>query len=181
MTLKTRSCVYSLDLLDYWHRIVHDVFAGDPPDALVLCIYPGNDFQCVFPDDAFDAEERSLRDYFTKPGWTQHVIAWVNLHSKFGSYAQRALLCIGSRPSLRPRQGPKIGWTDPEVAARAAGEPALRRSRSQFLAIDEEYFRQPGRKSACVHHQRRNDEPGPVLPRHQLSMHRLIPTTVNRG
>jgi len=129
--------VSATDLLDYWHRIVHDVLPGDPPDALVLCIYPGNDFQCVFPDDAFDAEERSLRDYFTKPGWTQHVIAWVNLHSKFGSYAQRALLSIGSRPSLRPSQGPKNWWTDPEVAARAAGEPALRRSRSLFLAIDE--------------------------------------------
>ncbi len=45
--------------LDYWHRIVHDVLAGDPPRTLVLCIYPGNDFQCVFPDDAFDAERAS--------------------------------------------------------------------------------------------------------------------------
>ena len=75
--------VSATDLLDYWHRIVHDVLAGDPPDALVLCIYPGNDFQCAFPDDAFDPEDRSLRDYFKKPSWTQHLIAWVNLHSAF--------------------------------------------------------------------------------------------------
>ena len=51
---------------------------------------------------------------------------------------QRALLSIGTRPSLQPSQGPKNWWTDPEVAARAAGTPAVRRSRSLFQAIDEE-------------------------------------------
>ncbi len=130
--------VSATDLLDYWHRIVHDVLAGDPPDALVLCIYPGNDFLCVFPDDAFDSEGRAVRDYFEQPRWTQHLVAWINLHSKFGCYLQRALLSIGSRPSLLPSQGPENWWTDPLVAARAAGEPAVRRSRALFAAIDEE-------------------------------------------
>jgi hypothetical protein len=130
--------VSATDLLEYWHRIIHDVLAGEAPDALVLCIYPGNDFQCVFPDDAFDEQDRPRRDYFQKPGWVQHLIAWVNLHTKFGCYVQRGLLSIGSPPSLRPSQGPKNWWTDPEITARAWGEPAIRRSRSLLAAIDEE-------------------------------------------
>jgi hypothetical protein len=130
--------VSATDLPDYWQRIIHDVFAGDPKGALVLCIYPGNDFQCVFPDDAFDSQERPLRDYFTKPGWCKHLIAWVNLHSKFGSYLQRALFSIGGRAALRPSQGPKNWWTDPKLAESASGAPAVRRSRSLLKAIDEE-------------------------------------------
>ena len=130
--------VSATDLPDYWHRIVHDVLTGKPPDALVLCIYPGNDFQCAFPDDAFDSECHPLRDYYKKPGWVQHLIAWVNLHSKFGCYLQRALLSIGSRGALRTGQGPKNWWTDPNLAERAAAAPAVRRSRSLFEAIDAE-------------------------------------------
>src|SRR5262249_46944648 len=130
--------VSATDLLDYLHRIFQDVLAGEAPDAVVLCVYPGNDFQCVFPDDAFDHEERARRDYFQKPSWAQHLIAWVNLHSRFGCYFQRALLSIGSRRSLRPSQGPKNWWTDPEIAAQAPGAPAIRRSRSLLAAIDEE-------------------------------------------
>jgi len=140
--------VSDTDLLDYWHRILHDVFAGDPPDALVLCVYPGNDFQRVFPDDAFDAQDHALRDYFKKPRWTEHLSVWVNLHSKFGCYLQSALLSIGTHPILPPSQGPKNWWSDPEVAARAAGTLALRRSRSLFQAIDEECRRH--RTKLCI-------------------------------
>jgi hypothetical protein len=67
----------------------------------------------------------------------KHLIAWINLHSKFGFFAQRALLSWDAKAS-RPVQGPKNWWTDPEVAARAQEAPALRRSRSLFQAIDEE-------------------------------------------
>jgi hypothetical protein len=130
--------VSATDLLDYWHRIVHDVFAGPAPDALVLCIFPGNDFQAVLPDAAFDADDRPRRDYFTKPSWGLHFIAWVNLHSKFGCYLQRALFSIGLRPTLATSQAPKNWWNDPEVAASAFNSPALRRSRSIFRAIDDE-------------------------------------------
>lgn len=83
--------VSATDLLEYWHRIVHDILTGEPPDALVLCLYPGNDFQGLLPDDAFDADGRPTREFFRRPSWAQHVIAWVNLHSKFGCYVQRAL------------------------------------------------------------------------------------------
>jgi hypothetical protein len=130
--------VSATDLPDYWHRIVHDVLTDKPPDGLVLCIYPGNDFLCTFPDDAFDSEDRPLRDYFTKPTPTQHLIAWVNLHSKFGCYVQRALLSIGSHAMPPGSQGPKKWWTDPALAQSAADRPALGRSRSLFEAIDQE-------------------------------------------
>src|SRR5262249_60749320 len=63
--------ISATDLFDYWHRIIHDVLPVDPPDALVLCIYPGNDFQGVLPDDGFDATGRPLREYFRRPGWTK--------------------------------------------------------------------------------------------------------------
>jgi hypothetical protein len=128
--------ISATDLFDYWHRIIHDVLTRDPPDALVLCIFPGNDFQGITPDDGFDAEGRPLRDYFRRPGWIKHVIAWINLHSKFGFFAQRAILSWNAG-TARPDQGPKNWWTDPDAAARAAESPALRRCQSLFVAIDE--------------------------------------------
>jgi hypothetical protein len=131
--------ISATDLFDYWHRIIHDVLPVAAPDALVLCIYPGNDFQGVFPADGFDTDGYPLRHYFQKPGLAKHLIAWVNLHSKFGSYVQRAILSVNwDAKTSRPMQGPKNWWTDPELAARAEAAPALRRSRSLFRAIDEE-------------------------------------------
>jgi hypothetical protein len=129
--------ISATDLFDYWHRIIHDVLPGNPPDALLLCIFPGNDFQGILPDDGFDAGGRPLRDYFRKPAWTKHLVAWINLHSKFGFFAQRALLCWDSNVS-RQVQGPKNWWTDPKVAASAGETPALKRSRSLLVSIDEE-------------------------------------------
>jgi hypothetical protein len=130
--------VSATDLLDYWHRIIHDVIPGNPPDALVLCIYPGNDFQCIFPDDAFAADDSPLRDYYQRPDWVQHCKAWVNLHSKFGCYLQRTLLTIGAKSPSWQTQGPKFWWSDPELARSAALAPAVRRSRAIFRAIDQE-------------------------------------------
>ena len=130
--------VSATDLLDYWHRIVHDVLAGDPPDALVLCIYPGNDFQGVFPDEAFDAKAvrfatisgTAVDPASRSPGSTSTRSSVVTCSAPCSR--------IGSRPSLLPSQGPKNWWADPLVAARAAGEPAVRRSRAMLAAIDEE-------------------------------------------
>jgi lysophospholipase L1-like esterase len=129
--------VSATDLFDYWHRIIHDVLPIDPPDAVLLCIYPGNDFQCVFPDDGFDARDWPVREYFHKPGWIKHVIAWINLHSKLGFCLQRALFSIGSRREPWLAQGPKNWWTDPTLAFTAPSAPALRRSRALFHAISQ--------------------------------------------
>lgn len=140
--------VSATDLFDYWHRIVHDVLAVDPPDALVLCLYPGNDFQNTPPAAGFDADGRPLRDYFRDPGTLLHAIAWVNLHSKFGFFLQRSLLSWNAAAS-RPDPRLKNWWTDPRRAARLADEPALRRHRSLFRAIDDE-CRQRGTKLAIL-------------------------------
>ncbi len=130
--------VSATDLFDYWHRIVHDVLTSNPPDALVLCIYPGNDLQGELPDGGFDSDDRPLRAYYQNPSWAQHLIAWVNLHSKFGCYSQRALLCLGGRAAALKDPAPKNWWAHPELAARSADCLALRRSRSLFAAIDAE-------------------------------------------
>jgi hypothetical protein len=130
--------VSATDLLDYWHRIHHDVLASDPPEMIVLCIYPGNDFQGALPDDAFDELDNPLADIYQKPGWIQHMIAWVNLHSKFGCYTQRALLSIGGRQISRASQAPRNWWADPATAARSAEVPSVRRSRLILSAIDQE-------------------------------------------
>jgi hypothetical protein len=140
--------VSATDLLDYWHRIVHDVLAREPPEALVLCIYPGNDFQCYFPDEAFGADGRPVREFFQDATWGKNVIAWVNLHSRFGSYVQRALLSVGGKAAPPPAQGPKAWWADPDVAALASAAPAVRRSRALFQAIQEECRRH--RTQLCV-------------------------------
>lgn len=129
--------ISATDLFDYWHRIVHDVLANDPPDAMVLCIYPGNDFQPTPPEKGFDADGRPLRDYFRNPGAVNNLIAWINLHSKFGFFLQRSLLSWNAAAS-RPDPRLKNWWTDPQIAARFEGEPALKRYRSLFQAIDDE-------------------------------------------
>ena len=141
--------ISATDLFDYWHRIVHDVLNQDPPDALVLCIYPGNDFQPTPPADGFDAEGRPLRDYFRKPGWVKHLIAWINLHSKFGFFLQRSLLSWDAA-SLRPDPRLKNWWTDPQIALKLEDEPALRHYRSLFLAIHEECRRRGTKLSVLV-------------------------------
>lgn len=129
--------VSATDLFDYWHRIVHDVLAVDPPDALVLCIYPGNDFQPTPPAEGFDADGRPLRDYFRRPGWVKHAIAWINLHSEFGFFLQRSLLSVNAA-ATKPDPRLKNWWTDPKIAARLEDEPALGRYRALFRAIEDE-------------------------------------------
>ncbi len=113
------------------------MLTDDPPDALVLCIFPGNDFQPTPPADGFDADGRPLREYFRKPGWGKHLVAWINLHSKFGFFLQRSLLSWDAK-SLRPDPRLKNWWTDPQIAAKLEDEPAVRRYRSLFRAIDDE-------------------------------------------
>jgi hypothetical protein len=129
--------VSATDLFDYWHRIVHDVLTDDPPDALVLCVYPGNDFQPTPPADGFDADGRPLRDYFRRPGFIKHLIAWINLHSEFGFFLQRSLLSWDAN-ARRPDPRLKNWWTDPRIAANVEDEPAVKRYRSLFRAIDQE-------------------------------------------
>jgi hypothetical protein len=133
--------ISATDLFDYWHRIIHDVIPGNPPDALVLCIYPGNDFQCVFPDDAFAADDTPVREYYKPPDWSRHLKAWVNLHSKFGCYLERTLLSIGGTGPSWQKQGPKNWWADPELARSAGQAKAVRRSRGIFRALDQECWR----------------------------------------
>lgn len=138
---RPRACinygVSATDLFDYWHRIVHDVLSDDPPEALVLCLYPGNDFQSTPAAAGFDADGRPLRDYFRRPGWGSHLIAWINLHSKFGFFLQRSLLSVNAAAS-KPDPRLKNWWADPELAARLEEEPVLKRYRSLFRAIDDE-------------------------------------------
>jgi hypothetical protein len=129
--------ISATDPFDYWHRIVHDVLTDDPPDALVVCVYPGNDFQRTPPAGGFDADGRPLREYFRRPGLVQHLIAWVNLHTKFGFFLQRSLLSWDAK-SHRPDPLLKNWWTDPRIAANVDDEPAVKRYRSLFGAIDEE-------------------------------------------
>lgn len=134
--------VAATGLFDYWHRIIHDVLRPHPPDALVLCIYPGNDFcgDGGFPDEAFEADGRPRREYFTEPGWGRHVATWLNLKSRFGQFLVRQVHRVKSKRAAAfvRTQGPWLWWADPALAARAAESPAVRRSRALFRAIDEE-------------------------------------------
>jgi hypothetical protein len=130
--------VAATDLLEYWHRIIHDVLHPEPPQAIVLCIYPGNDFRPVLPDEAFDAADRPLREYYKSPPWTKHVIAWINLHSQFGSFLQRLVFSIGASKECYLSQGPRDWWTDPRIAAGNRNATAIRRTRALLAAIDDE-------------------------------------------
>jgi hypothetical protein len=130
--------VAATDLVEYWHRIIHDILRPQPPDVLVLCIYPGNDFQPFLPDNAFGNDGRPLREYYQRPPWTKHVIAWVNLHSQFGSFVQRLVFSVGASKESYLSQGPRDWWTDPAIAEAGSAAPAVQRTRAILAAIDEE-------------------------------------------
>src|SRR5262249_30612077 len=111
--------------------------------------YPGNDFQPTPPAAGFGADGRPLRDYFRKPGVVQHLIAWINLHSKFGFFLQRSLLSWNAAAS-RPDPRLKNWWSDPQIAARFGDERAAHGSRWLFRAIDDECRRRGTRLSVLV-------------------------------
>ena len=114
------------------------MLTDDPPDALVLCIYPGNDFQPTPPADGFDADGRPLREYFRKPGWGKHLVAWINLHSKFGFFLQRALLSWDAKSlAARPAAEELVDRSANRRERSRMSRPS-RRYRSLFRAIDEE-------------------------------------------
>ena len=124
-------------LFEYWHRIAHDVLRPNPPDALVLCIYPGNDFTGAFPADGFETNGSPCRIYYTSPTWARHVLTWLNLNSQLARYLQerahRALARLEP-----PYEAPKLWWTDPVVTAQAGDAPIIRRSRALLEAIDQD-------------------------------------------
>src|SRR5262249_17601809 len=129
--------VAATGLFDYWHRIVHDVLDSSSPDALVLCLYPGNDFTGEFPADGFDAYGKPRRTYFTEPTRARHVLTWLNLNSQLARYLQERIhrVCRRLEPSY---EAPNLWWTDPALTARSSDAPVIRRSRALLQAIDEE-------------------------------------------
>jgi hypothetical protein len=125
---------------DYWHRIVHDVFrpGATPPGAVVLCLYPGNDFTEELPDAGFAPDGSPRREYFRESGWLWHAATWLNVKSKLGHYLVRSAV-IASMRSRPPGDGaPKYWWTDPELARSAAEAQPVARSRSLLRAIEAE-------------------------------------------
>jgi hypothetical protein len=127
-------------IFDYWHRITHDVLrpGEELPAAVVLCIYPSNDFLDFCPDDGFEPGGRPKPEYFREPTWTRHVITWLSLKSKLAYYVDYSLNMRGI--GLRPMQhdAPPFWWNDPAVAAKAAGSPDIRQIRALLRAIEQE-------------------------------------------
>jgi hypothetical protein len=121
---------------EYRQRIQHDVLGQAPPDALVLCLFPGNDFTEPTPADGFGPDGRPRPDYFQEPGVAWHVLTWLNLKSKFAHYLQRTALIAASKLKGPPDFGPWMWWSDPELANREAHDPAIRRARAIFQAIE---------------------------------------------
>jgi hypothetical protein len=124
-------------LFEYWHRITHDVLRPDAPDAIVLCIYPGNDFTGTFPADGFEADGRPRRTYYTSPTWARHVLTWLNLNSQLARYLQERVHRAWTRLEP-PYEAPSLWWTDPVVTANASDAPVVRRSRALLHAIDQD-------------------------------------------
>jgi hypothetical protein len=130
--------VSATGILDYYHRITHDVLRPDPPNALVLCLYPGNDFVDELPDAAFRPDDTPREDFFVPPGRLKHILTWLNLNSKMASWAQRTLHVWKMRYRPAPVQGPPLWWIDPAIAARGDDSPAVRRSRALLREIEAE-------------------------------------------
>ena len=135
-------------LFEYWHRIVHDVLRPDPPDALVLCIYPGNDFTGEFPAEGFEADGHPRRMYYTRnrPGRDMFYLA----ESEFAAWplSSRSASIALWRRLQPPYQVPELWWIDPVLTASAGDAPVISRSRALFQAIEDD-CRQCGTK-LCV-------------------------------
>jgi hypothetical protein len=126
-------------IFDYWHRITHDVFrAGSAPPAVVLCIYPGNDFTDYCPDDGFEPDGTPKREYFEQPTWAKHFVTWLVLKSKFASYVDLELRLRGIGNKPRQLDAPPLWWTDPTLAVAAQNSPGIRRVRALLHAIERE-------------------------------------------
>jgi GDSL-like lipase/acylhydrolase family protein len=130
--------VAATGIFDYWHRITHDVLTPVAPDAVVLCLYPGNDFTDAFPDDGFEPDGRPRRSYYREPNPAWHVVTWWNLKSKVAHYVTRSMCVAALRFAPRTVQGPWLWWADPELAARSAGAPAIERSKVLLHTISYE-------------------------------------------
>jgi hypothetical protein len=124
-------------LFEYWHRIAHDVLGQDPPDALVLCIYPGNDFTGDFPAQGFEASGRPRRIYYNRPTWARHALTWLNLNSQLARYLQERIYRAWKRLEP-PHDAPSLWWTNPVLAAKAGDASVVRRSRALLQAIEDE-------------------------------------------
>jgi hypothetical protein len=124
-------------LFEYWHRIAHDVLRPDAPDALILCIYPGNDFIGEFPSDGFEPDGHPRRMYYTRPTWARHVLTWLNLNSQLARFLQERIHRAWERLAP-PYEAPKLWWIDPVLASSAKGAPVVRRSRALIQAIEDD-------------------------------------------
>lgn len=132
-------------VFDYWHRLVHDVLPpdGEPPRAVVLCLYPGNDFTDACPADGFDADGQPRRNYYRPVGLGWHVLTWLNTKSKLVHWVvqsvREARLRSAAAPAISPEGRP--WWTDPRLAAEQADATQPRRIRALLRAIEAECAR----------------------------------------
>ena len=120
--------VAATGLFEYWHRITHDVLRPDAPDALVLCIYPGNDFIGEFPADGFEPTA-ALVESITGSRLGQARAHVVEPEFAIARFVQERIHSAFMR--LEPPYGaPKLWWTDPVVTATHGDAPVVRRSRA---------------------------------------------------
>ncbi|MBN2474320.1 MAG: SGNH/GDSL hydrolase family protein [Pirellulales bacterium] len=125
-------------LFAYWHRILHDVLDSEPPNALVLCINPGNDFTDFCPDDGFAADGTPLRDYFTAATLRNHVNTWAVQHSALALYVYRKYKIYRASKPLQSTEGngrTEPWWTRAEMAESVLGTRKVRNALSLVRAI----------------------------------------------
>lgn len=129
-------------IFDYWHRLVHDVLRPslEPPRAIVLCLYPGNDFTDACPADGFDVQGKPLRDYYAAAGLGWHIMTWLNTKSKLVHWVVQAVREARLRSAAVPARSPErtAWWTNPRLAAKQADAPQPRRIRALLRAIEAE-------------------------------------------
>ncbi len=133
--------VAATGVFEYWHRLIHDVIrpGAEPPRAVVLCLYPGNDFTDACPADGIDVNGQPLRDYYRPAGPAWHILTWLNTKSKLVHWAVQSIRQARNRPaSAAATGGEPPWWTDPALATRHADRDDVRRIRSLVRAIAAE-------------------------------------------
>ena len=86
---------------DYYHRVRHDVLKTRPT-AIVLCLYPGNDYRPL-PPRGLRGGRRAAPEYFRPYTPRNRVVTWAISHSKVCHYLY--WIAVTAAVALKARAG----------------------------------------------------------------------------
>lgn len=121
---------------DYYHRLRHDVLPKHPT-AVVLCLFPGNDFTDPFPRAGFAADGALTPDYFKPYNVGETALAWLISHSKVGYGFYRGLVFLGKQLRGKSELEKSDWWAAVPLAPATLANPEVQQRFSVLRQIEQ--------------------------------------------